>query len=106
MLQRHLSEERARVAELHSRLIGRSIQTDDPPCQHANSAAVLAAAEAAKDSGAAAAKAGGCPFHQGAPGAATGGFIARESGTEFAEFQAKFRATSESVVAELDEHIT
>ena len=106
MLQQHLSEERARVAELHSRLIGRSIQTDDPPCQHANSAAVLAAAEAAKDSGAAAAKAGGCPFHQGAPGAATGGFIARESGTEFAEFQAKFRATSETAVAELDEHIT
>ena len=106
MLQQHLSEERARVAELHSRLIGRSIQTDDPPCQHANSAAVLAAAEAAKDSGAAAAKAGGCPFHQGAAGAATGGFIARESGTEFAEFQAKFRATSETAVAELDEHIT
>ena len=49
----------------------------------------------------AAAKAGGCPFHQGAqgaPGAATGGFIARESGTEFAEFQAKFRATSETAV--------
>ena len=99
MLQQHLSEERARVAELHSRLIGRSIQTDDPPCEHANSAAVLAKAEAAKAGEAEAAKAAGCPFHQ-------GGAAMQTRDYKFAEFQAKFRATSESVVAEVDEHIT
>ena len=99
MLQQHLSEERARVAELHSRLIGRSIQTDAPPCEHANSAAVLAKAEAAKAGEAEAAKAAGCPFHQ-------GGAAMQTRDHKFAEFQAKFRATSESVVAEVDEHIT
>ena len=99
MLQQHLSEERARVAELHSRLIGRSIQTDAPPCEHANSAAVLAKAKAAKAGEAESAKAAGCPFHQG--GAAT-----QTRDHKFAEFQTKFRATSESVVAEVDEHIT
>ena len=99
MLQQHLSEERARVAELHSRLIGRSIQTDAPPCEHANSAAVLAKAEAAKAGEAEAAKAAGCPFHQ-------GGAAMQTRDYKFAEFQAKFQATSESVVAEVDEHIT